>query len=86
MIERNPGEWRLAVLDACRLDDLVIEREHEPSGGGDILLGRVGSVLPGLNAAFIDTGQGPDGFLPQQHARSLHPENPDAASNTLVRD
>ncbi len=86
LIERNPGEWRLAVLDDGRLDDLVIERDHEPSGVGDILLGRVRSVLPGIKAAFIDTGQGPDGFLPQQDARWLNPENPDAAINTLVRE
>ena len=86
LIERNPGEWRLAILDGGQLEDLVIERDHEPSGIGDILLGRVRSVLPGIKAAFIDSGRATDGFLPQQDARWLAPDKPDNAINVLVRE
>ncbi|MEQ9198586.1 MAG: ribonuclease E/G, partial [Rhodospirillales bacterium] len=44
------------------------------------------AVLPGLKAAFIDIGQEADGFLPQQDARWLTPDKPDAAITALVRE
>lgn len=64
LIDRVAGYLRLAIVRDGRLDDLVIEPENDPAPApADIYLGRVRRVLPGLNAAFVDLGFGPDGFL-----------------------
>ncbi len=62
-INNVPGETRLAVTEDGKLVDLVIARQSEVSVIGNIYLGRVETVLAGLNAAFIDIGQKESGFL-----------------------
>ena len=54
LISAEPPELCVAQLRDGKLFDLRIER-----GGrllGDIFLGRVANVLPGMDAAFIDIG------------------------------
>jgi ribonuclease G len=50
------------------LDDESGEGRSETSRVGDIVLARVKRVLPALNAAFVDIGDGRDGFLSARDA------------------
>ena len=74
LVERNPGEWRLALIEGGRLEGLVIARDHEPQRMGDILLGRVRAHVAAIRASFVAIGDAEDGFLPWQDARWLRPD------------
>ena len=63
LISTIPGEMRVAQLEDARTVDLQIERRHERSGVGNVYLGRVARVLPGMQAAFVDIGLEKAGFL-----------------------
>ena len=63
VINVDPLETRIALLDAQRLVELMIERQENPSIVGNIYKGRVDSVVPGMQAAFIDIGFEKNGFL-----------------------
>ncbi len=57
-------EVRVAILDERgRLEDLYIERMWERQRTGEIYKARVDSVLPGMHAAFVNLGDGRNGFL-----------------------
>lgn len=63
-------------VDIALLKDKKILELHEESGDsafqvGDLYLGRVHKVMPGLNAAFINVGYEKDGF---QHYLDLGPK------------
>lgn len=68
-----------ATQDGCRIallkDKTLVEFHHEEEGSkftvGDIYLGTVKKVVPGLNAAFIDVGYDKDAFL---HYLDLGPQ------------
>ncbi|MDE0882569.1 MAG: Rne/Rng family ribonuclease [Myxococcota bacterium] len=63
LISTIPGETRVALLEDGRTVDLQVERKHERSGVGNIYLGRVVRVLPGMQAAFVEIGLEKAGFL-----------------------
>ena len=56
-------ETRIALLEDKRLAELNVEREEERSLVGNIYKGRVDSIVPGIQAAFIDIGLEKAGFL-----------------------
>ncbi len=58
-------ETRVALIEDGIIAELHIERKGHPSAGsvGDVVLGKVTRVLPGLQAAFIDVGQERAAFL-----------------------
>ena len=56
-------EMRIAVLANSILTNLYIERPDGKSVGGNIYLGRVVRVLPGMQAAFVDIGLERAAFL-----------------------
>ncbi|WP_340371797.1 Rne/Rng family ribonuclease [Peribacillus sp. FSL E2-0218] len=56
-------EKRVAVLENEVLRQLVITPDHHRSTVGNIYLGKVTKVLPGMDAAFIDYGAEKNGFL-----------------------
>jgi ribonuclease G len=62
-INVTPGETRIAIIENGRLAELQIERQEDPSQVGNIYLGRVDSVVPGMQSAFIDYGDDKNGFL-----------------------
>ncbi len=65
--ERNVGETRAAVLDGDRPVELHLERWSERrtrAVRGEVFRGRVTTIDPSLNGAFLALGKGPDGFLP----------------------
>jgi ribonuclease G len=69
LIEVVPGQVRAALVADGRLVDLVIERGMRPSLVGNVYLGRVQRVLPGMDAAFVEIGIGRAGFLDLDGAR-----------------
>jgi ribonuclease G len=54
---------RIAILEERELVELLIEREDSRHTVGDIFLGRVTAVIPGIQAAFVDIGQEKAAFL-----------------------
>ena len=63
LMERVLDETRLAVIEENRLAELHIQRPDSENVTGNLYLGRVENVLPGMNAAFIDIGIGKSGFI-----------------------
>ncbi len=59
----SPGETRIARLENGVLSELIIERDGEAQVAGNIYLGRVTRVLPGMQAAFVDIGLEKAAFL-----------------------
>ncbi len=64
-------ECRIAVLEGGRLEEIYIERAAAENHVGNIYKGVVTNVEPSIQAAFIDFGQGKNGFL---HISDLHPQ------------
>ncbi len=62
-ISRDAQETRVAVTEDKRLEEYYIERRSDQRMVGSIFKGRVTSVVPGINAAFVDIGVGKNGFL-----------------------
>jgi ribonuclease G len=56
LINTTPMETRVAVVENGVLQEIYIERAHSRSFVGNIYRGKVVRVLPGMQAAFIDTG------------------------------
>jgi hypothetical protein len=56
-------ETRVALIEDGVIAELQIERAAHRSTVGNIVLGRVTRVLPGMQAAFIDVGQERAAFL-----------------------
>jgi ribonuclease G len=63
LISTIPGETRVALLEEGRTTEIMVERRHERSGVGNLYLGKVVRVLPGMQAAFVDIGLEKAGFL-----------------------
>lgn len=68
LINGGPRETRVAILEDDRLAELMVERSDQRRIVGDIYLGRVDAVLPGIQAAFVDIGLEKSAFL---HASDL---------------
>ena len=63
LVESDPHETRIALLEDDRLTELFIERHEQLGVVGNIYKGRVNRVLPGMQAAFVDIGLERDAFL-----------------------
>ncbi|MCE9539713.1 MAG: Rne/Rng family ribonuclease [Bacteroidetes bacterium] len=63
IIDSTPSEVVIALLSDKRLVELNREKSNNNFSVGDIYLGRVKKVMPGLNAAFVDVGYEKDAFL-----------------------
>jgi ribonuclease E len=71
VVNDTPGEeCRIAILEKGRLDGLSSERLSTATNVGNIYKGRVTNVEPAIQAAFVDFGEGQNGFL---HISDLHP-------------
>jgi ribonuclease G len=68
LINTTSLEVRVAILEDGDLVEFMVEREQTRRLVGDIYLGRVNAILPGIQAAFVDIGYEKAGFL---HASDL---------------
>lgn len=62
LISHDTSETRVALLEDKQLVELYIERPKR-SVVGNVYLGRVSDVLPGMQAAFVDIGLEKNAFL-----------------------
>lgn len=63
MIHVAQEERRVAILANNKLDDYFIELDRHQSMVGNIYKGKVESILPSINGAFVNIGQERNGFL-----------------------
>jgi ribonuclease G len=63
VVSVDVGETRVALIENGILAELYVERERDRSPVGNIYLGRVTRVLPGMQAAFVDIGLDRAAFL-----------------------
>jgi ribonuclease G len=68
LINAAPRETRVAILEDDEFVELLVDRPEARRMVGDIYLGRVEAVLPGIQAAFVDIGTEKSAFL---HASDL---------------
>ncbi len=68
LISGSPRETRVAILEDDRLVELLVDRPDTRRSVGDIYLGKVEAVLPGIQAAFVEIGAEKSAFL---HASDL---------------
>ncbi len=78
LINISPMESRVAVLDNGILGEIYIERHNKLGLVGNIYLGTVVRVLPGMQAAFVDIGQSRTAFL---HVNDMQREPRPVAEN-----
>lgn len=98
IINSTSSEVEIALLEDKLLVELNKEKTNNEFGVGDIYLGRVKKIMPGLNAAFVDVGYEKDAFLHyldlgpqinslQKFLKSSHsPERVSIADITLEED
>ena len=71
VIDVSSSEINIALLENKQLVELNKEKSNTNFSVGDIYLGKVKKIMPGLNAAFIDIGYNKDAFL---HYLDLGPQ------------
>ncbi len=63
LVHIQEGEKRVAILQDNKLDDFHIELDRDNSILGNIYKGKVESIMPSINGAFVNIGQEKNGFL-----------------------
>lgn len=63
IINVSSNQIRIAITEDGNLVDFFVEHPENRRTVGDIYLGKVARVLPGIKAAFIDIGMKHDAFL-----------------------
>ncbi len=83
LINAGQRETRVAILEDDRLVEVLHDRPDIRRTVGNIYLGKVEAVLPGMQAAFVDIGTGKSAFL---HASDLiEPDEDDEDDNGRPR-
>ncbi|MEE9206518.1 MAG: Rne/Rng family ribonuclease [Acidimicrobiia bacterium] len=63
LVRRTPHQTQIVVLEGAVLVEHYVARTDKQSLAGNIYLGKVRNVLPGMEAAFIDFGEAKNGVL-----------------------
>lgn len=71
IINSSPNGVTIALLQDKQLVELNKEQVNNNYAVGDIYMGRIKKIMPGLNAAFVDVGYEKDAFL---HYLDLGPQ------------
>ena len=77
----QPEECRIAIVEDGRLEELYLERSSRENYVNNIYKARVVNVEPSIQAAFVDFGEGRNGFLhlsdvEYQYYKHLQPDGP----------
>lgn len=71
IINSTPTKVEIALLEESKLVEIHSQRSNINFTVGDIFLGSIKKLMPGLNAAFVDIGHAKDAFL---HYTDLGPK------------
>lgn len=71
VVDSRASEVDIVLLEDKQLVELQREKTNNNYAVGDIYLGKVKKIMPGLNAAFVDVGYEKDAFL---HYLDLGPQ------------
>jgi ribonuclease G len=63
LISLEANERRMVILEDGKLEEFFIERADAFKMFGNVYRGRVKSIVPGIQASFVDLGTKKDGFL-----------------------
>ncbi len=83
LINWSPQETRVAIVENGAVQELHVERTLERGLVGNVYLGKVARVLPGMQSAFIDIGLERAAFL---HVADVWHRQPDGEPPALVRN
>lgn len=78
LINVTPTETRVAMINGGNLQEVHIERESKRGLVGNIYIGKVSRVLPGMQAAFVGIGLDKAAFL---HASDIVPHTECVSEN-----
>ena len=78
LVNSTPPETRVAILEDGRTVEVLHERHGRQGLVGNVYLGRVHRVLPGMQAAFVSIGLDRDAFL---YVEDVLPRSPDPDAN-----
>src|SRR5690625_3857867 len=82
LINITPRETRVALVENGSLEEVNIERERRRGLVGNVYMGQVRRVLPGMQAAFVEVGLQRTAFM---HASDIAPPEPiDPAETPLT--
>ena len=82
LINWSPQETRVAVVENGAVQELHLERPMERGLVGNVYLGKVARVLPGMQSAFIDIGLERAAFL---HVADVWQRQPDGEAPMFAR-
>lgn len=71
IISSSPTAVEIALLENAKLVEIHSQKTNDSFAVGDIFLGTIKKLMPGLNAAFVDIGHRKDAFL---HYTDLGPQ------------
>ena len=83
LVNWSPQETRVAVIEHGAVQELHVERTLERGLVGNVYVGKVSRVLPGMQSAFIDIGLERAAFL---HVADVWHRQPDGEPPGLVRN
>ncbi len=63
LVRTNPHQTQIVVLEGPVLVEHYVARSDQRSLVGNVYVGKVRNVLPGMEAAFVDFGEGKNGVL-----------------------
>ncbi len=82
LINVTPTESRVAVIENGMVQEVHIERRSHYSCVGNVYLGKVSRVLPGMQAAFVDIGLERTAFL---HASDIVREDAELELDVAIQ-
>jgi ribonuclease G len=82
LVNWSPQETRVAVVEFGAVQELHVERTLERGLVGNVYLGKVARVLPGMQSAFIDIGLDKAAFLHVADVWQKHAEGEAATART----
>src|SRR6201746_549152 len=83
LVNWSPQETRVAIIENGAIQELHLERTLERGLVGNVYLGKVVRVLPGMQSAFIDIGLERAAFL---HVADIwHPRVPGESHNANLQ-
>jgi ribonuclease E len=63
LVHADPRGTQIGVLEEGEIVEHYVTRSHDRSIVGNVYLGRVQNVLPGMEASFVDVGEARNGVL-----------------------